>query len=291
MKKRKKWLRSEAAWAWGMMLPGLLVLTVFVFWPLIYSLPLAFTDYSVVGEMKFVGTKNFERAFSDPDFIASLTNSIQYVLVVPVIQMASMAFAVALNQKIRGVKVFRTLYYFPVVTSTVAVSIVWSWLFSSGGLVNQLLLDAHIISEKVNWLSDDSTALWVLMFITTWKGVGYYMVIYLAGLQSIPGELIEAARIDRAGTLQIFFKILVPLLKPQVVMCSLLSVMSAIKVFDEPFVLTKGGPGNSTLTASLYIYQNGFQNFDFGYAAALSLILSVIILFFSLLVNAYNRRK
>jgi len=117
------------------------------------------------------------------------------------------------------------------------------------------------------------------------------MVIYLAGLQSVPGELTEAARIDRASSIQIFFKILIPMLKPQVVMCSLMSVMSAIKVFDEPFVLTKGGPGNSTLTASLYIYQKGFQNFDFGYAAALSLILSVIILFFSLFINLYNRKK
>lgn len=291
MKNKKKHLKSETAYAWVTMLPGLLILAVFVFWPLIYSIPLAFTDYSVVGDMHFVGMKNFQKAFSDSDFIAALKNSIQYVIIVPIIQLISLAFAVALNQKMRGVKVFRTLFYFPVITSTVAVSIVWSWLLSSGGLINKILLGTNILSEKVSWLSNDQTALWVLMFITTWKGVGYYMVIYLAGLQSVPGELTEAARIDRASSIQIFFKILIPMLKPQVVMCSLMSVMSAIKVFDEPFVLTKGGPGNSTLTASLYIYQKGFQNFDFGYAAALSLILSVIILFFSLFVKLYNRKK
>lgn len=281
---------SEAIYAWGTMFPGLAILFIFVFFPIIFSIPLSLTDYSVVGEINFVGFENFKRAFSDSNFIVALFNSMKYVLVVPIIQIVSLAFAVLLNQKIRGTRFFRMCYYFPVITSTVAVSIVWNWLLSNEGIVNKILLKMNLISESVGWLSNNSTALWVLMFITAWKGFGYYMVIYLAGLQSVPYDLIEAAKLDRANSFQIFIHVIIPMLKPQVVMCTLLSLISALKVFDEPFVLTNGGPGNSTLTASLYIYQKGFQSFDFGYAAALSLILSCIILVFSIIVNVYQRK-
>lgn len=287
-KSKKK--ASDTKTAWLFMLPGIVLLAVFVFWPIIYSLPLAFTDYSVIADAKFIGLDNFKRALSDPDFITSMVNSFIYVFVVPFMQIFSMLLAVIVNQKIKGIKLFRTLYYIPVVTSTIAVSIIWSWLLSTDGLINRMLIFSNILTDNISWLTNENTALMTLMFITLWKGLGYYMMIYLAGLQSIPSELPEAAEVDGANKMQTFFHVTIPMLRPQVVLCSLMSLMGALRVFDEPFVLTKGGPVNKTLTSSLYIYKNGFEKFDFGYSAALGLIVSLVIIFLSIFIFKYNKK-
>ncbi|MCH1624509.1 carbohydrate ABC transporter permease [Fredinandcohnia quinoae] len=281
---------SEARTAWLFMAPGLILLALFTFWPIIYSIPLAFTNYSVIGETKFVGFDNFTRAFSDIDFIASIKNSLLYMIIVPFIQIISILMAILVNRNIAGIKFFRAAYYIPVVTSMVAVSIIWGWLMSQNGVLNYLLMSTGVLSEKISWLSDKDTALWALMFITLWKGLGYYMMIYLAGLQSVPTDCIEAARIDGASTFQIITKITVPLLKPYVFFCTLISLMSAIRVFDEVFVLTSGGPGNATLTSSVYIYQQGFEQFEFGYSSALGLIISLIIMLMSIFIFVFNKK-
>ena len=240
--------------------------------------------------MKFVGLDNFIKAFNDENFIQALKNSLLYIIIVPFIQILSILMAVAVNAKLRGIKFFRAAFYIPVVTSTVAVSIIWGWLLSSTGVINKLLLAIGVIAEPVSWLSNEHTALWALMFVTMWKGLGYYMMIYLAGLQSVPEELKEAAMIDGATKTQVTRHITIPMLKPQIVLCSLMSLMGAIRVFDEPFVLTSGGPGNATLTSSLYVYQQGFEEFKFGYSAAIGLIVSLIVLILSLAVFAYNKK-
>lgn len=286
----RKWLRSEAFTAWAFMSPGLVLLAVFVVFPILFSIPLSLTDYSVIGETSFVGFDNFSRAFKDPKFLISLWNSLVYVLIVPVLQILSIFMAILVNSKIPGIKIFRTAYYIPVVTSMVAVAIIWNWLLSNNGVVNYILLSLGIIDAKVGWLSSSSTALYVLMFITTWKGLGYYMMLYLAGLQSIPEELYDAARIDGAGRFKVIMRITVPLLKPYVFFCSLISLMAAIRVFDEMFVLTEGGPGNSTLTSSLYIYQQGIEQFKFGYASTLGLLVSVVIGILSVFVFKFNQK-
>ncbi|MGE8203792.1 carbohydrate ABC transporter permease [Heyndrickxia sp. NPDC080065] len=286
----KKKKVSETKLAWIFMAPGLILLCLFVFWPIIYSVPLAFTNYSVIAETKFIGLDNFIRAFKDPDFLISLKNSLLYIIVVPFIQLFSILMAVLVNRKIKGIKFFRSAYYIPVVTSMVAVAIIWGWLLSQNGVVNYILMSVGVIDKKIGWLSDYNTALWVLMFITMWKGLGYYMMIYLAGLQSIPEDLIEAARIDGASRWQVIQKITIPLLKPYVFFCSLISLMAAIRVFDEVYVLTSGGPGSSTLTSSLYIYQQGFMKFNFGYSSALGLIVSVIIVIFSIFIFLFNKK-
>lgn len=291
MKKIKKKKNSDLPIALLMLLPGLIFLAVFVFWPIIYSLPLAFTDYSVISEKKFVGIDNFVRAFSDENFLVSLKNSLTYVIIVPFIQIFSILMAIAVNTKLKGIKFFRAAFYIPVITSTVAVSIIWGWLLSSTGPINKILMGLGVLNNPVNWLSNQHTALWVLMFITLWKGLGYYMMIYLAGLQSIPTELKESAMIDGANNSEVVRHITIPLLKPQIVLCSLMSLMSAIRVFEEPFVLTNGGPGNKTLTANLYIYQQGFQEFNFGYSAAIGLIVSSIIIVISLVTNKIKFKK
>lgn len=287
---RTKRLNNDALSAWLFLAPGLIILGIFVVWPIIYSLPLALTNYSVIGETKYIGLSNFKRAFNDPSFLASLWNSLLYIIIVPILQVISIFMAILVNSKIPGIKYFRTAYYIPVVTSMVAVALIWNWLLSNNGIINYVLIEMGIISERVSWLSSAETALYVLMFITMWKGLGYYMMLYLAGLQAIPTDLYEAAKIDGANKFQVILKITIPLLKPYVFFCSLVSLMAAIRVFDEVFVLTKGGPGNATLTSSLYIYQQGFEQFNFGYASALGFIVSIIIGILSILMFKFNQK-
>ncbi|WP_127509948.1 carbohydrate ABC transporter permease [Paenibacillus humicus] len=287
---RRRTLASDALPAWSFMAPGLLVIGVFVLFPILYSIPLALTNYSVLGETDFVGLDNFVKAFKDDSFIASLRNSMTYVIVVPVLQLLSILMAILVNSRIPGIKAFRAAYYIPVVTSMVAVALMWNWLLSQNGLVNYILLELGIIHEKIGWLSTSSTALYVLMFITLWKGLGYYMMLYLAGLQAIPTDLYEAAIVDGASAAQRVRHITIPLLRPYVFFCSLISLMGAIRVFDEMFVLTNGGPGNATLTSSLYIYQEGITKLNYGYASALGLIVSVIVGVVSIVVFRVNQK-
>ncbi|MGU3470956.1 carbohydrate ABC transporter permease [Paenibacillus sp. D51F] len=287
---RRRTLASDALPAWSFMAPGLLVIGVFVLFPILYSIPLALTNYSVLGETDFVGLDNFVKAFKDDSFIASLRNSMTYVIVVPVLQLLSILMAILVNSRIPGIKAFRAAYYIPVVTSMVAVALMWNWLLSQNGLVNYILLELGIIHEKIGWLSTSSTALYVLMFITLWKGLGYYMMLYLAGLQAIPADLYEAAIVDGATAAQRIRHITIPLLRPYVFFCSLISLMGAIRVFDEMFVLTSGGPGNATLTSSLYIYQEGITKLNYGYASALGLIVSVIVGVVSIIVFRVNQK-
>ncbi len=285
-----KWLRSESFTAWAFMTPGLLLLAVFVFWPIIYSIPLALTDYSVISDTHFVGLDNFKAAFKDHNFLISIWNSLLYVLIVPFLQFFSILTAVLVNSRIPGIKIFRTTYYIPVVTSMVAVALIWSWLLGNNSVVNYLLIQAGLISQDIHWLTDSNLALYVLMFITMWKGLGYYMMLYLAGLQNIPQDLYEAARVDGASRWQLIFHITLPLLKPYVLFCTLISLMAAIRVFDEVYVLTKGGPGTATLTSSLYIFQKGMEQFNFGYASALGLIVGAMIAVLSIIVFRFNRK-
>ncbi|UNK17204.1 sugar ABC transporter permease [Paenibacillus sp. N3/727] len=282
--------KSEASVAWLFMTPGLILLALFVFWPIIYSVPLALTNYSVIGKTEFVGLDNFVKALQDKSFITSLVNSLLYVIVVPFIQIFSILMAILVNSNVKGIKIFRTAYYIPVVTSMVAVALIWGWLLNQNGVINYVLSNVGLMKERITWLSNKDTALWTLMFITMWKGLGYYMMIYLAGLQSIPKDLTEAATIDGANRAQTIRKITIPLLKPYVFFCTLISLMAAIRVFDEVFILTKGGPGDATLTSSLYIYQQGFQQFNFGYSSALGLIVSVMIAALSIIIFRFNRK-
>ncbi|EPY08619.1 lactose ABC transporter permease [Paenibacillus sp. E194] len=282
--------KSEASVAWLFMTPGLILLALFVFWPIIYSIPLALTNYSVIGKTEFVGLDNFVKALQDKSFITSLLNSLLYVIVVPFIQIISILMAILVNSNVKGIKLFRTAYYIPVVTSMVAVALIWGWLLNQNGVINYVLSNVGLMKEPITWLSNKDTALWTLMFITMWKGLGYYMMIYLAGLQSIPKDLTEAAMIDGASRAQTIRKITIPLLKPYVFFCTLISLMAAIRVFDEVFILTMGGPGDATLTSSLYIYQQGFQQFNFGYSSALGLIVSVMIGALSIVIFRFNRK-
>ena len=208
MSRRK---RREGLKAYAFMAPALVILILFTIIPIIGSLVLMFFDYSVLGQTKFVGFGNFIQAFHDREFIISMKNSIIFVVIVPVIQILSILLALLVNQKLPGINVFRTLFYIPVVTSMVAVSIMWGFIFDTHGIINTMLSDWGWIKQPLGFLNSKYAAMPCLMFITVWQGLGYYMMMYLAGLQGIPQELTEAAQIDGANILQTIFKIKIPL--------------------------------------------------------------------------------
>ncbi|PHO08525.1 lactose ABC transporter permease [Thermoanaerobacterium thermosaccharolyticum] len=277
--------------AYLFILPAMIFLVIFVFYPIVASIPLAFYNYSVLGQSKYVGWANFTRALHDHVFWISVENSLLFVGVVPPLQVLSIILAILVNRKIRGISFFRALYYIPVVTSMVAVSITWGWIFDPQGLLNSFMISHGIFSKPISFLNDPRFALLSLMFITLWQGLGYYMMIYLAGLQSIPKELEESAYVDGATKTQVLFRITIPLLKPYIWLCTFMSVLSAVRVFDVVYVLTNGGPGNATMVTSLYSFQKAFTNFDFGYSSAIGLLVAILTTTLSILVFMYGGRK
>lgn len=276
--------------AYIFMAPALILLIIFVFYPIIYSFPLAFYDYSIVGKTVFIGWDNFTRAINDTQFWISVKNSVIFVLVVPPIQLFSILLALLVNKKIPGIKIFRVLFYIPVVTSMVAVSIIWGFIFAPNGIINSFLISHGAIKEAILWLASPKLALLSLMFITMWQGVGYFMMIYLAGLQSIPAELEEAAKIDGANKFYILFRVKIPLLKPFVWLCSLMSILSAVGVFDIVYVLTNGGPNNATLVTNVYSFQKAFSDFSFGYSSAIGLLVAIVTTGLSAIIFVYGNK-
>lgn len=270
--------------AWVFLAPALLILGVFTFYPIFCGVALAFTEFSLLrhtteGQLvppQFAGFGNFLRLWVDPYFWKALLNSITYLAVVPVIQLASIALAVLVDKPFRGRNFFRTAFYIPVITSVVVIGITWRWVFRSDGLANFLL--GLVGLGPVQFLTSPDTALLSIMFVTLWQGLGYYMILYLAGLQTIPVELEEAAVLDGAGPKEVFWHITVPMLKPTIALCSIISCISALKVFGEIFVMTpQGGPNQSTLTMVYYIYLKAFEDFDIGYSAAIALVLAGVV--------------
>lgn len=288
-RKLSKKMRSSLM-AYAFMAPALILLVLFVFYPIVYSIPLAFTDYSAIGDTSFVGLDNFKRAFADSEFWTAMKNSALFVACVPVLQILSILLAVVVNTKLRGITFFRVLFYIPVVTSMIAISIMWSFIFNPDGIINSVLLSNGIISQPIYFLADTRYALVSLMFVTIWQGLGYYMMLYLAGLQSVPEEMQEAAMIDGAGKVTVFFRVTLPLLKPYIWFCTLFSVLSALGVFDIVFAMTKGGPDKATMVMNLYTYNKAFGTFEFGYSAAAGLIMSVVTTAFSLVIFFYGRK-
>lgn len=287
---KTKWRNTFIAWAF--MAPAMVILVVFVFYPIIYSIPLAFTNYSVFAETKFTGLSNFRRLFNDPDFYIALKNSCLFVIVVPILQVLSIALALLVNRKLKGTPILRAMIYLPVVTSMVAVAIIWKFIFDPNGILNGWLMQIGWIAEPIKFLSSAKLALPMMMVITIWQGLGYYMMIYLSALQHFPEELVEAARLDGAGPWRAFWRIRLPLLQPQIWLCTLISTIAALGVFDVVFTITNGtgGPNKSTYVINFYSYFQAFNKFDFGYSAAIGIVLAVITTAFSIVLNIYNKK-
>lgn len=275
--------------AYAFLLPALVLMGVYTFFPMIFGTYLAFTEYNVITPPKWVGLENLRALLTEGYFWSGLWNSIRYVLVVPVIQLTSIGVAMLVNRRLRGIGIFRTAYYIPVVSSFAVVGLMWGWMYDQYGPVNFVLKTLGMVDQPSNILLNPYLALYAVMFVTLWKGIGYYMVLYLAGLQSIDPSYEEAAVIDGASRWRVFWNVTLPLLRPTILLCSLLSTISAIKVFEEIFVMTGGGPAGSTYTAMYFIYSKAFQDFQYGEAAAASLVVAAVSLLFSILNFKYVR--
>jgi multiple sugar transport system permease protein len=241
---------------------------------IVASLLIGFTEWDLVSPPKWVGFDNYVALFSSDLFWKVFGNTFYYVLLaVPLSIVSSLFLALLVNRSLRGITFFRTAYFFPVVSSMVAVAMIWSWLYNPEfGLINYLLRTLFGI-EGPRWLLSTDWAMPAIAMMTVWKGIGYNMLILLAGLAAVPPTLHEAALIDGAGRWRRFFVITLPMLSPTLFFVLVITLIGAFQVFEQTYVLTQGGPANSTLTLSFYIYQNAFQFFRMGYATAMAYIL------------------
>jgi lactose/L-arabinose transport system permease protein len=284
--------KSYNLWGWIFISLALIGLTLFILYPIIYSLYLS--TYSTRGFLKtFVGFGNYKRLFQDRNFLLSLKNiSIIFVVQIQIMLFLALIYAFLLNDpKLKFNGLFRTALFLPAVTSLVAYTILFKMMFSTDGLVNNILLAIGIIKQPIRWLLDPFWAKVTLIIAMTWRWTGYNMMFYLAGLQNIPNEIYEAAEIDGANKRVQFFRITIPLLKPIILFTTIMSTIGTLQLFDEPMNLAAGvvtgssvGPGNSLLTPSVYIYNVCFKYVpNFGYASAISYVIVLIAAILSLI--------
>ena len=271
------------------LVPAIAILTITVFLPAIFAFSLSFTEYKsfdLSQPPQWIGWSNFQELFSDRVFWKTVGNTLLYVIgVVPILVIVPLILAILVNQKLKGIYWFRTAFYTPVVISMVVAGIAWKALYTSNGLLNQFL-KALGFETGIPWLTSPNLALWSVMVVTIWKGLGYYMVIYLAGLQGIPPELYEAAAIDGSDGWRRHLDITLPLMRPYLFLVSVISAISASKVFEEIYIMTRGEPRNSSKTVVYYLYERGFsQNLDYTYACTIGLVLFISILTLSI-INA-----
>lgn len=276
---KKEWLSGYL-----FILPNFIGFLVFIAIPVIMGLIISFTDYNGFNQFNFIGIKNYIKMFNDDFFKTSLWNNIVYTVTsVPLTLLASLLLALALNKEIKGEGIFKTIYFFPTITSMVAIGIIWSLIFHpSKGPVNQFLLSMGV-ENPPKWLASSKTALMTVVFVVVWKNAGYYMIMFMGGLKNIPCHLYEAAEIDGANGWQKFCNVTWPMLSPTTFMVTILSIISSFQVFDIISVMTEGGPGRSTNVLVYRIYEEGFGNLRFGYASAMAYFLFLIILFITLI--------
>jgi ABC-type sugar transport system permease subunit len=275
--------RRRQIWiAYAFLAPSLIIFLIFRHAPAVASLIMGFFDWSLLAPPQFVGLSNYTALLHDPVFWRSLGNTGAYTLMtVPVDIIISLGLAALVNLKLPGLRIFRLAYFIPVVTATAIISVVWRWLYQPAGLVNEVL---HVVGvPTIDWLSDTRFALPAIAVMAIWQQVGFNMLIFLAGLQSIPAELEEAARIDGAGRWAVFRNVILPLLRPVIVLAVILTTIGSFQVFDAAYVMTEGGPFYATTTLVFYIYQQAFEQYSMGYAAAIAFVLFLIILAISLL--------
>ena len=282
MRRRARWslASKQAAFGVAIILPTLAVLAIFRFLPMVQALYLSVTAYDLVHPPRFVGLANFASLLQDPLFLKSARVSLTYVLfsVVPVLPL-SLGLAVLFNRSIFIKNVLRSAIFMPVVMPAVVMAVVWTFMYQQDGVINTML--GFLGIDPIPWLRSSATALWAVILIGIWRATPYYMVIFLAGLQAIPADYYDAAKIDGAGRWGTFRYITLPLLKPTMLLVIVMNVIVAMKVFAVPMIMTGGGPADSTRVLPLFIYQTAFEFFDMGRAAAMSVFLFVGVMLFS----------
>ena len=254
-------------------LPAVIGTFIFIIIPICCSFALSFTDWDLLNNIEFVGLKNYKEILSEPEFVQIIINTFVYALSVTIFAVIiPLIIASALNTKIRGSEIFKTVYFLPFITPAVVIAIVWSWIFDPNiGGVN-LLFKSHL-----TWLFDTTLAMPVLILVSVWKLIGYNVVLFLTGFSTIDSTVYEAAKIDGAGAVETFFKITLPLLKPTTYFVIIVTAISSFQVFDLIYVMTSGGPDNATNVLVYSIYKYAFEYFDIGKSCALAYILFLII--------------
>lgn len=271
--------RREQVSGWLFVMPALVLLGIFMIYPILWSLWMSFQ----VGRgmaFSFGGLTNIIRLTQDPVFLRALSNTLIFLAIqVPIMLVLALLFASALNDsKLWGRGFFRTAIFLPCVTSLVAYSVIFKSMFAGDGIINQVLLGLHIVSTPIPWLADPFWAKFVVVAAITWRWTGYNMIFYLAAMQNIDRSIYEAARIDGVPAWARFWYITVPMLKPVILFTAVISTIGTLQLFDEPNLLTQGGPSDSTLTLSMYIYNLSFRFMpSFGYAATVSYVIVVLV--------------
>jgi multiple sugar transport system permease protein len=270
--------RDEMRTAFLFILPATLGVVIFYILPIFQAFRISFLQFTLLApDAPFVGLDNYRAIWSDRMFFRSMTNTVTYMAMVVTFQtMAALGLALLVKQRVKGLSFFRTAYFLPVVTSLVVVSTVWSLIYNSNGLLNSLLLSLGM--EPQPFLNSARQALPSIAFMSIWKDVGFPMLILLGGLQTIPPELYEAAQIDGANRIQSFFRITLPLLKRVMLFVVVVTTIDAFKVFTPVYLMTDGGPANSTIVIVFHIFRTAFRYFNMGYAAAMSFVLLLLVL-------------
>jgi raffinose/stachyose/melibiose transport system permease protein len=290
MKSRRK---VSAIWALPFLAPAAILLVAFVIAPSIFGGLYAFTDWTGLGwKFDWTGFDNFVTFAKDPEAAGALLHTLVITIVVMVGQnVIGLLLALAVNTRIKSKGILRVVFFAPVIVTPVVVSYVWSFMYGPSGPINSVLTLIGV-SKPPDWLGNPSLAIWSVIIVILWQFSGYLMVIYLAGLQNVPDELIEAARLDGAGSTRIFFSITLPLLRPAITIGTMLVIIGGLKTFDQVWVLTNGGPGTATQTLATAVYQTAFEFGKYGYATAIALVMTLLILIFSAIqLRLTNRRR
>ena len=278
--------RDERVAAYIFVAPAVILLIAFLVVPMIYTVYFSGFKYQIMrpDAMKFIGFENYQKLFSDKNFWLALKNTVYFtVIVVPCQCALALALALLVSKKFRGVAVFRTMYFAPQLTSMVVISVLWSVLYNANpntGLINSILVSLGM--SPIKFLSDANTAMNSIIFMSAWQGAGYQMMIFLAGLQGIPRDQYEAASVDGATKFKQFLYITLPGLKGTIKYVIMITMIQAMKLFTQPYIMTQGGPKNSTMTLVYYIYTQGFQKGNFGYACSIAAVFFVIVVCMSM---------
>ncbi len=275
--------------AYAFILPNYLIYFVFILIPLFSAVYLSFTRYNFLSAPRFVGLRNYIELFQDLNFIKALQNTTVFWIFTVIISMIlGIILAVTLNQNLKGLSVFRAAYYLPNILSMVAIAMMWTWIYDpTRGILNELL-GVFGVAPK-DWLADQKMALGSIIVPSIWTMMGYNMVIYLAGLQNVPQQLYEAATIDGAGKLRQFFSITLPMLRPITFFLIVMSSIRSFQVFDQIYIMTRGGPAKATTTIAFEIYEKAFQFYRMGYSSAMAVVLLLIVGGITLINFSYGK--
>jgi multiple sugar transport system permease protein len=277
---------------WSFILPNFIGFGLLTLVPIVVLFYMSFTNWNVFGKADWIGLANFERLIGDGSFRVSVVNTLYYsALHIPLTIVVSLGLALLLNNKLRGVAFFRTAAFFPYITSIVAIAVVWNLLFSPEyGPINEFLRFIGI-QNPPGWLTSPEWAMPAVVIVSTWRDMGYYMILFLAGLQTVPRELHEAARVDGANVWQRFVNVTLPCLRPTMFFVTVMLTINSFKIFDLILVMTDGGPGQSTLVMSQFIYRKGFEESQFGYASAAAVVLFFMCIIVTILQFLWNKKR